>query len=126
MHLGPDAATAMARDRPPSPHSPHTGAKDSSTAQRDDVVREAVLAAAGLGLSEKRMEMTDTFQPGPLGITYWPKTGLVTEVFEGGQAQRHGVQVGWFVESIAGEPYSHKTFVTYRHHDKPYSVTFVS
>jgi hypothetical protein len=61
-----------------------------------------------------------------LGITYWPKTGLVTEVFEGGQAQRHGVQVGWFVDSIAGEPYSHKTFVTYRHHDKPYVVTFVS
>jgi hypothetical protein len=90
------------------------------------VVREAVLAAAGLGLSEKRMEMTDTFQPGPLGITYWPKTGLVTEVFEGGQAQRHGVQVGWFVDTIAGEPFSHKTFVTYRHHDRPYVVTFVS
>jgi hypothetical protein len=79
-----------------------------------------------LGLREKKLELTDSFQPGPLGITYWPKTGLVTEVFEGGQAQRHGVQVGWFVESIAGEPYSHKTFVTYRHHDKPYSVTFVS
>jgi hypothetical protein len=115
---------------PPPPPAERAGDDDADNKLRDEAVREAVLEAAGMGLKEKEHMLEDLFKPGPIGLTYWPKTGLITEVFEGGQAQLHGVQVGWFVDSVAGEAYngynSHKTFVTYRHHDKPYKVTFVS
>merc|ERR1719229_2020715 len=49
---------------------------------------------------------TVTFGPGRLGIKAIWTTGLVEGVSQDGQAQKLGVNVGWKISKIDGEPYS--------------------
>jgi len=67
-------------------------------------------------------ETTLTFDKGPCGIKYMPKSGKVTAIKEDGQAQKLGVSAGWRIKKIAKEDFSQETMNKYN--DKERKIVF--
>jgi len=77
--------------------------------------------------TEAETETTVTFQPGDIGIRCGKyATGLIIEVVEGGQAQRHGVQVGQNIIAVGNEKcdsFKDKVFEDAQNGNTAYQVT---
>eukprot|EP00418_Pyrodinium_bahamense_P081738 CAMPEP_0179065820 /NCGR_PEP_ID=MMETSP0796-20121207/28659_1 /TAXON_ID=73915 /ORGANISM="Pyrodinium bahamense, Strain pbaha01" /LENGTH=281 /DNA_ID=CAMNT_0020762807 /DNA_START=82 /DNA_END=927 /DNA_ORIENTATION=+ len=65
-----------------------------------------------------------TFSPGPLGLGVKSKSGFIIHVCAG-QAGASGVQTGWRIHLIDGEPYFKDLLAQKVCGDKPYTVTFI-
>jgi hypothetical protein len=64
------------------------------------------------------------FPPGHAGLHIHPETGRVEVVEEGGQGQQMGVQVGWTLEAINGQPFNGELLRTTVASGDSYAVTF--
>ncbi|CAK0820301.1 unnamed protein product, partial [Prorocentrum cordatum] len=65
-----------------------------------------------------------TIQPGPLQLKLTNTTGRVTEVTPDGQAAERGVEPGWRLVSMDGEPYEQSMLQSMKARDEPYTVVF--
>lgn len=68
---------------------------------------------------------TVLFQPGQIGVKADWGTGLVRAVPEGGQGAKLGVEPGWQLTEIDGEPFSKDLLMKCIGGGKPYSVVFL-
>jgi len=63
-------------------------------------------------------------QPGPLQLSMINSTGRVTSVAPGGQAAENGVQRGWRLVSLDGEPYQESLVHSKIASGEPYNIVF--
>lgn len=68
--------------------------------------------------------LTVTWMPGRLGIKFRNDNGLVEEVYDGGQAQRTGVKVGMYFQTLDDVKYTHRLVDEKIDGGKPYKVVF--
>jgi len=69
-------------------------------------------------------ERSVVFQPGGIGVEGDFRHGVVENVLEGGQAARQGVEPGWVMCSVDGEPYAEQLIDEKIAGSEPFAVTF--
>jgi hypothetical protein len=86
---------------------------------------EAIKNFIGCG-GKTEEEKTHVFKvaPGPLNLLHDPETGRVRMVHEG-WANRNGIQVGWKIHEVEGQPFSNQLFTELSSGTQDYTVAFM-
>jgi len=122
--LGEDASW---RPLPPTPKQA-TGAEDTTPAETgvaDGRQKQQLQQLQQHQLLQHRLGWRVVeFSPGAVGLDAVWDTGEVVHIHPGGQAERHGVQLGWSFSMINGQEYSAQLFEACSSGEGPYQVTF--
>lgn len=78
---------------------------------------------ADVASSHSMVKFQLQFEPGKIGFRR--RGDRIVQVEDDSQAQRHGVKLGWSIESIDGEPYTDDLLKTKKGGDIPYEIGFV-
>merc|ERR1712039_1085733 len=64
------------------------------------------------------------FPAGKMGINYEFSTGKITKIFDGWEAKRVGVKIGWRIVEVNGTAYTKLLYDQTISAGKPYNITF--
>merc|ERR1712039_1045457 len=64
------------------------------------------------------------FPAGKMGINYEFSTGKITKIFDGWEAKRVGVKIGWRIVEVNGTAYTKLLYDQTISAGKPYDITF--